>query len=80
MAVSGLPETCHDNARHICEMALEMMKMSKLMEIEGEPIEVNVLRSSECLGKRCWSSFLHIWSRALMFPSIPEVIPRHFFE
>jgi len=45
MAVSGLPETCYDNARHICAMALEMMKMSKLMDIEGEPIEVDFLRA-----------------------------------
>ena len=41
MAVSGLPEPCRDHANHICEMALEMIKLSQHMDIEGEAIEVS---------------------------------------
>uniref|UniRef100_H2ZCI8 Guanylate cyclase soluble subunit beta-1 n=1 Tax=Ciona savignyi TaxID=51511 RepID=H2ZCI8_CIOSA len=42
MAVSGLPEPCNDNARHICEMALEIMDLSKQINIDNECIKVTI--------------------------------------
>ncbi|XP_076826094.1 guanylate cyclase soluble subunit beta-1-like isoform X2 [Clavelina lepadiformis] len=42
MAVSGLPEPCNDNARHICQMALEMMELSERLLMGGEPIQVTI--------------------------------------
>nr|XP_002122297.2 guanylate cyclase soluble subunit beta-1-like isoform X1 [Ciona intestinalis] len=42
MAVSGLPEPCHDNARHICEMALEIMDLSRQINIDSHSIKVTI--------------------------------------
>lgn len=47
MAVSGLPEPCHDNAKHICELALGMMELSQNLEIDGEQVQVKC-----CLFKK----------------------------
>jgi len=40
MAVSGLPELCVDNSRHICQLALDMMELSKKIEVDGISIQV----------------------------------------
>jgi len=40
MAVSGLPELCVDNSRHICQLALDMMELSKKIEVDGISVQV----------------------------------------
>ena len=42
MAVSGLPELCHQHARCIARMALEMVGLSKTIKVEGSPIVVSL--------------------------------------
>ena len=42
MASSGVPEKCDDHARQICNLALDMMKASTTMQIEGKEVKVGI--------------------------------------
>lgn len=53
MTVSGLPEPCIHHARSICHLALDMMEIAGLVQVDGESVQVcnvqHIFGSMDCV-------------------------------